>query len=952
MKYKFVLFTIFFIHSLSLLWAQEEIKWNNDIDIVKENQKEIAIGYGSQPEYKVTSSINTISGVELEKSFNTNLINSLAGRIPGFTVSQGSDEAGIVDNTMRIRGVGTFMGSQDPLIVIDGFVTQYKDDDGLYRTLLSQLVPEEIESITLLKDASATAIYGLRGANGVLLITTKRGTVSPLKVSFSGKIGFQQASRLPKYLNSHDYATLYNEAYRNTNNTQNNFHSDEALAYYKNAAGTNRYLYPDVDWYEETLRSAGVIYDANLNFRGGNEIVKYFVLLNYMGNDGLIKRTESLSDDAANQSYSRYNIRTNADINVTKEFSAHITLGIAIEDKTNPGGRDAGKNTNSLFQLIDLVSPNSFPVRNPNGSWGGNGMFSNPLGNITERGFWTYNARNINATLKLTEKLDMLTPGLSISGAVSFNSFYLGYSNKYRDYEYYAVSKDPDTGEITYSNPPFGINESISIDDGISDQWRNTTIQGFLNYDRKFNAHDINAMVMYKYENEEYGAQQAYKHEGMASRVTYTLMDKYMAEFSFGLEATETFRKGKRTGFFPAGSIGWILTNENFLKNNDYVKYLKVRTSYGLTGNDKIGGSERFMYTQDYGYREGYNFGARNDEIGGLAELRMANPDITWEKEKKFNVGIEVDISGRLGFSFDYFNNRRNDILCLPNSTIPSHIGAELPYMNIGKTKNHGFEASIKYNGSINDEFRYFTQLNAWMAKNKIVYQSEELKTEANNHLYSTGLSIYQPFYLEAIGFYTQEEIDDPDIAKPTWKDVLPGDLKYKDHNKDGIIDSNDKYPIGYTDIPEITLGLNIGFAYKGFDFTAFFHAALNRSVYLGNTPYYRAFQDNGKISEFALNRWTSEETAGSATYPRLSLTNEQNNFRESSFWQCNGNFLKLRSIELGYSFNNVLSASDLRVFINGTNVFSIDKVKGYDPERIGNYPAVRTFSAGARIQF
>ena len=380
------------------------------------------IGYDVQDEYKVSSAISSVRGDELSKSFTPNLLNSLAGRLPGLTVGQGSDEPGVIDNSLFIRGMGTFQGLKEPLIVIDGFVTQYTDADGYLRTLLSQLMPEEIESVTLLKDASATAIYGLRGANGVLLINTKRGTNSPLKINFTAQVGFQQPTKMPKFLNSYDYANLYNEAYGYVNGGAQ-YYGPEALDAYKN--GTDKYLYPDVDWYDETLRKTAEMYKVGLNFQGGNDVVKYFVLLNYLGNSGLMKRTEDLSDKTSNQRYNRYNVRSNMDVNISKNLSAHITLGIAIEDKITPGGTDAGKNTDDLFNRIQSLPPNSFPVRNPNNSWGGSSNWSNPLANIAERGYWRQNSRNINSALKLTEKLDMLLPGLSISGAIAFNSYYL-----------------------------------------------------------------------------------------------------------------------------------------------------------------------------------------------------------------------------------------------------------------------------------------------------------------------------------------------------------------------------------------------------------------------------------------------------------------------------------------------------------------------------------------------
>ena len=890
-----------------------------------------AIAFASQPDYQVSSAISTVSGAELEKTFTPNIWNTLIGRLPGFTVMQGSEEPGSFGTSYAGRGIATFTGNNAPLILIDG-----------YQSTINHLVPEEIETVTFLKDASATAIYGLRGANGVLLVTTKRGIESPLKISFSTQVGFQQATRLPEYLRAYDFARLYNEAEANNGVKTPTYKEEDLQAY---LTGSDPLYHPDIDWYDQVLRKAAPLYNFDLNFRGGNKIVKYYVMLNMLGNNGLLKRTTDLSEDTKNETYQKYNVRTNMDINVTKNFSAHVTLGLSVEDNVNPGGQ----NTSSLFNTLDYINPNSFPVKNPNGTYGGNTKFNNPLGMIAETGYWSYNARNLNSALRLTEKLDMITPGLSASAAIAFNSYYIGYSNKTKDVERFSITKGADEEPIY--ELAGGQDETLTGDESQSDQWRNTTLQAFLNYDRTFGKHQLNAMAMYEYEERYVGAVQPYRHIGFGGRFTYTNNNRYIAEFSFGTQASENFLK--HNSFFPAGSLGWIVSQEDFLKNNNIIKYLKLRTSYGLTGNDEIGG-DRFMYDQEYIYTSDYFLGttSKNHTIRGLMQGRLANPDISWEKERKFNIGFETNLLGKLDISFDYFYNRRFDILCIPSRNIPSYIGADMPYMNLGKTKNQGFEASIRWSDNIGKKIQYFAQLDGWMAKNKILYNSESIQTE--DYFYRTGRQINQPYYLEALGFYTEEDIQNPDVAKPAWQNVQAGDIKYKDQNGDNIIDSNDWYPIGKTSIPEITLGLNLGCTFYGFDFTAFFQSALNRDVYL-DAPYYRAFQGRGNVSKAALNRWTPE-TAATATYPRLSASDDQNNYQGSTFWLKNGNFLKLRNIELGYTFKNLISTAkttaDLRIFVNGTNLFSIDHIKDLDPEIMSGYPALRTISFGAKVQF
>ena len=884
-------------------------------------------------EYDITTSaISKVSGRELEKTFSTNLHNALIGILPGLTMAQGSAEPGMVNNhSMRIRGLATYTGENEPLLLVDGF-----------RSSFSELVPEEIESITLLKDAAATAIYGQRGANGVLLVTTKRGTQSPLRVSVSSQVGFQQATRLPKYLDAFDHARLYNDAQRNNGVTDVKYSESDLEAY---RSGTNPYLHPNINWYDEVLRETAPIYNVGLSFKGGNKTVRYFTMLNSLRNDGLLIRTADLSENSINQTYSRYNIRSNVDMDITSRFSAAVTLGLSVEDRTNPGA----ENVSELFETLNLINPNSFPAYNPNGSFGGNATFTNPLGDILEKGYWSSNSRTINTSLKLTEQLDMITSGLSVSGIVSFNSWYTGFSNKNKNYARYSISENAD-GEIVYSSPPYGENTSLEGDENQSSQWRNTTLQFSLDYSRSFGTNRLDAMAMYNYEEHTIGTEQPYRHVGGGGRLTYAHNHRYIAEASFGYQGTENYAKGKRFGFFPAASVGWIASNETFLKENKTLQYLKFKLSYGLTGNDRIGG-RRFMFDEEYGHTQDYFFGNINSSIRGMALSSLANKNVTWEKEKKFNVGFEANFLGNIDLSFDYFNNRRYDILSSPDSDIPVYIGTDLPLLNVGKVNNQGFEASICYNGKIGSEFNYFAGLKGWYAKNKITYNSEPV--QINDYFYRTGKQINQPYMLVALGFYTQEDIDNPDVAKPTWSEVKPGDIKYKDQNNDNVIDGNDWYPVGNTELPAFTAGLTVGFQYKGFDFSTLFHGVTERNVRL-ETPYYRAFQGNGKISEVALNHWTPE-TATTANYPRLSVADDLNNFQTSTFWQRDGSFLKLRTIELGYTFKQILKSkdADLRVFANGNNLFSWDKIKDSDPEVMdGGYPAVRTISLGARINF
>ena len=890
------------------------------------------VAYGIQPKWMTTGAVSSVKGNEL-KSFVPNIANMLNGQIPGLVVQQWGCEPGADSPAMNARGVNTYGSGTGLFIVIDGFQST--------EAYFQQLTPQEIESITLLKDASATAIYGSKGANGVLLITTKRGTSDKIKINFSIQSGFQQPLRLPEFLGAYDYATLYNEAL--VNDGKSPFYTPMDLEAYK--TGNDPIFHPDVDWYGTILRKAAPITNYNFTASGSNEYFRYFVLLNVLDDRSLYRKAGNVSDFSKNGTYTRYNFRTNIDVKLSKRLQGAVTLGGTIEDKTNPG---TSENTSGMFDLMSSIAPNAFPVYVSTGMYGGNSMYSNPLGDLMQTGYTSYNGRSLQAIFQLKGDLGFITPGLSVNGAVGFNTYFKSYSKKSRQYARYSVDRD-NADEIIYTT--YGQNTSLAGDESSSSQWRDYSLQASLNYNRTFNGlHNIDAIYLGSYNDYVVtGTDLSYKNIAMGGRVTYSYDKRYIGEFSFGYNGTENFPKGHRFGFFPAGSLGWILSNEAFLKGNPILNYLKLRASYGIVGNDNIGGI-RYMFDQYYdGY--GYHLGNSNNVQDGLVQGKLANPDVTWEKEKKFNVGFEATLVNKIDVSFDYFIQKRSNILSQPYRTVPDYLGISRPDINIGKVGNKGLETSIRYNGIGKKDLTYFVETSLWYAKNKVVYNAEAI--QENEYLYGTGRMVGQPFVLEAIGFFKDED----DILKSptqTFTDVRPGDIKYKDQNKDGKIDSNDYYPIGYTSMPQITLGLHGGITFKGFDMDIFFQGAANRTVYCGG-KYYHAFQNDGKVSSIAMGRWTPE-TAETATYPRLSSENNLNNYQASSFWQKNGNFLKLRSLEIGYTLpfqlSRKINLEKVRIFANGTNLFSLDHMDGFtDPETMSGYPALRTISFGLSIQ-
>jgi TonB-linked SusC/RagA family outer membrane protein len=536
--------------------------------------------------------------------------------------------------------------------------------------------------------------------------------------------------------------------------------------------------HPNVNWYNEVLKKNAAISNYNLNFRGGGSKVRYFALLNYISNSGLLIDAEDREPESANSRYGRFNFRSNVDVDVTDRLSASLTLGGTVEDKSNP----AGLTTGTLFNNLATIAPNAFPVTNPDGSFGGNAAFSNPLGNLLQTGSYRSNGRTLQSTLKLTHKLDFITQGLSVSGAVSFNNFFRSYSTKSKQYERFSIAKGiGDTVKYTR----FGQKTSLVGKEDNSDQWRNVVFQGFLNYDRTFGKNALSGLLMYNYDsytniNDSTTSVNAlpFQHVGLGGRLTYANNQKYIAEFSFGYMGSENFAPDKRFGFFPAASLGWIVSNEGFLKDNNFISYMKLRASYGLVGNDQIGGT-RFAFDQRYPYTAQYYLGTANAAVFGIAEGTAANTNVTWEKDKKMNVGLELTLFKQLDISLDVFNNDRYDILAKPNATVPQYVGVTLPDLNQGKVNNKGFEASIRYNSkATNGGFQYFAEVNTWYAKNRILFNSEAIKLY--DYQYTTGQSVGQPFGLEALGLFK----DAADIAaspKQTFPPVQPGDIKYKD---------------------------------------------------------------------------------------------------------------------------------------------------------------------------
>lgn len=882
--------------------------------------------------------VSSVDGGRLEKTFSQNLLNTLFGEIPGLTLTGGSGEPGADSPSYTVRGFNTFSNTdRSALVLVDGFEAS-----------IDNLSVYEIESISILKDASAAALYGMRAANGVILVTTKRGAEHPLEVNVNAQAGVNFASHRPAYLDAYNYALLYNEARANDGLAP--FYDKTALEAY--LSGSNPYLYPNVNWYDIMVGNTSLQQNYDISMRGGNQTLMYFVLLNLSDNNGFFKGTDLYSKTNSNSKFTRYNVRSNVDVNITRQLSAHLDLAANIDEGFGPAGGAYG-----IYNAIANVPANAFPVYNPDGSYGGNATFSNPLGDLLEKGLNSYGTRNIQSNIAVKYAFDGALKGLVLSGTGSFSNYFRGESNKRQNYLYYALAYDG----AKYYYQSYGEKTSVTIDDSPSQQWRNMSANITLDFRRRFGNHQVAAFseffsdILFKRANSSLkDSEFPYKYIGERGRVSYGYDKRYEADFTYAYEGTNLYYKGKRFGFFPAVSLGWVASEEGFLKGVKAVNYLKLRASYGLVGNDAIVGTKRFAYTQDYKYTASYYLGPNNTQYYGMMEDNVADLNRTWEKERRLNIGAEGTLMDKLDFSFDWFLHKRSDILVNPTGEIPGFLGMTFAYLNLGRTSNTGFEASVGYRNKTATGVEYYGKANFWMAKNRIDYQAEELRLWPN--LVTTGLPIGQPFGLEAIGLFK----DNADIAsspEQTFSNVKPGDIKYRDVNGDNVVDNQDITAIGKTGTPEKSGSFILGLRWKGFDMEAMLYGVAGRSVYLSGNNYW-AYMNQYAAPASALLRWTPE-TSGSALYPRLSSQANQNNTQYSSYWLKDGSFLKLKYVEAGYTFplklRNGDNASSIRLFINGTNLFSIHALRKYtnaDPESMNGFPPMRTVSGGLKFKF
>ncbi len=911
----------------------------------------VVVGYGVQKKETVTGALSQLAPEKLESRPSVTLSNVLGGSMPGIISRQSTGEPGNDYATIYIRGMATW-GDKAPLIMVDGVERD-----------LNLINPQEIESFTILKDASATAVYGVRGANGVILINTKKGSMGAPKVTIRTEWASLEGLRFPQYINAYEFASLMCEAVTHAKGEGATLPwKPEELQKFQD--GSDPYLYPNVNWIDEVLNRTANQTINNVNISGGNEIIRYFLNVGYTSQSGLFKEDPSYKYRTNTRS-DRYNFRSNTDVNITKDLVFNLSLGGIFQDKTYPGTA-----SNSIFAAMRQNSPISSPVRNPDGTpgSGASAIILNPWALTTQSGYAKQFISTIQSTANIRWDLsNLVTEGLSFSSKFSYDMMYANYSNRYISYGMKRYMGKDENGEDLYNT----IREQGSMAYSFSNSSnRSYYFDLGLNWARTFNEdHNLSAMVLFnRRDHKDLTAGSSilnlpYRQQGLAGRMTYDYAHRYMAEFNFGYNGSENFKKGNRYGLFPSVSLGWVVSDEDIWQRlfGDAV-YLKLRGSYGIVGNDKIS-NDRFLYISTVTYGNGALFGTTQQSYGGIFEGKLA-ADVTWEKAYKTDLGFDLRLfDDALTIQVDLFNEDRKDIL-LTRGTIPIVTGiTAATYANLGEVNNKGLDAMLEFKKTFDNGLFFSAYANYTYAHNVIIEDdSPQAKWSYQN---TRGTSIGQPLVYEAIGFFEDENDIKNSPTQKLAKNVYPGDVKYKDQNRDGVIDAYDRIYLkegSYARMPEVMFGFGFSLAYGQWDCSLGFTGATNTNMFLTSEdmwPYSLEYPRYNISREYYANRWIPGADNTNAKYPAVIDGNSPNNYVLSTLYMRDASYLKLKNAEIGYRLteraSRMLGIEGARVFVNGINLLCFDHLGFVDPEvdsGTGNYPQQRTINIGCQIDF
>lgn len=940
-----------------------------DVELVEDSQQveEVVVtAFGSgQRKESLTGAIQSVNPSDM-KMPSSNLSNSFAGRLSGVIAYQRSGEPGNNGSNFYIRGISTLSGITNPLIVMDGVEISSAD--------LNAIDPEIIESFSILKDATATAMYGTRGANGVMIIKTKSGaSLERPAISFRVESYVNMPTKIQSFVDGATFMEMFNEAVTNQG-TGAVLYSDYQIA--NTRAGSNKYVFPNVDWYNEIFKETTFNQKANFNIRGGTEKITYFMNMSFNHETGMLKdNSRKYYSYSNNIDLQKYAFQNNIDFHMSKSSTISLHLNTQLNDYRGPYNSVA-----TIFSSIMNTNPIDYPIEYPgreDGNWvhwgsatGANAgtAYTNPMATATS-GYQDYFESTVIANLDFDQKLDFITEGLSFKALVSFKNWsYTGRSRSQSATNYYYMSGYTDNGDGTfnYTITPKNTPNQPTLNTATSTSGDRTTyFQTYFNYDRAFGDHYVNGMLLFNMQS--YNTNVAsdlisslpQRKMGFAARLSYDYRHRYMIEVNAGYNGSENFAAGHRWGFFPSLSLGWNISQEDFwgsLRNT--ISNLKLRGSYGLVGNDQIG-SDRYIYLglvtlQSVGYTTG--FGNYKQSYYGPSYTRYQNNNISWEVGYKLNVGMDLELLNAINITLEGFQEKRTNIFQRRNS-IPNYFGTAntTVYGNLATVKNWGFEMSADVAKQINKDLLVSFKGTFTFARNKILEYDEG--SGVRNSLSNIGKRLNTIFGYVADGLYIDEQ-DIANSAESTISNiaVAPGDVKFLDQpdndgNYDGVIDPDDRVAMGYPTIPEIVYGFGPSIVYKNWDFSFFFQGAANVSLMMqgsdGFSPFGATYNRN-VLSWIADDYWSSNNQNPQAAFPRLTQYNSDHNMAASSFWLRNAAYLKLKNIELGYTYKRA------RFYVSAMNVFTISPFKLWDPEMGGgaglSYPTQRTYNIGVQI--
>ena len=886
------------------------------------------ISYGAKEN---TAAISAVTEDELSHRTSVNASNLLYGLLPGVQVLQNANNAWNDGASLLVRGMGT-MSTKSPLILVDGFERP-----------LDYLNSSEIESVTILKDAVSTSLYGIKGANGVILVKTKRGTESAPQIDFSYQFNMGTPRRLPDFVDGHTYARALNEGLEN-DGLQPRYNARELQAFQE---GTYPDFYPNVDWMNEALRDHSYGDNVTFSARGGGKYVKYYSQLNFLDERGILKPADQNDGYSTQFKYSRLNVRTNLDIKVSNSTQLKLNMFGNFSEHNRPGTE-----TSTIFDALYKVPSGAFPVKTKNDVYGGTTTYANnPIGYIAGTGYARSQGRVLYADMELTQSLDFITKGLTFGARVSLDNYATYWDNNTKSFGYESAIMNVETGKETYTT--LRSEKPLSFTSNVGAVSNHFNLEARVNYEHVWkNDHKLNATIMYSMDkNTQKERNESTAFIDVIAQAHYMYKNRYMLDASFSGTAASVLQPGNRWGIFPAVGLGWILSEENFLKT-DWLNLLKLRASYGVAGRADY---DMNLFNSVYGTGSGYYFTDNLTSAGGMKETRLGVTGFTYEKSHKANVGLDFMAWNRLSVTADAFYDHRTDILVDASGTVSTVLGIATPKQNSGVVDNYGVELAARWNDHIGD-FTYQAGVMFSYIKNEIVEMNEQYRPY--DYLKRTGNSLGQIYGYVVEGIYQdQKQIDDREV-KQYLSEVRPGDLMFKDQNGDKRIDEYDQIALGYNSTcPEIYYSFNLGAEYKGVGIYALFQGAGNYSKVLNVNSVYRPLINNNTVStHYYENRWTKENP--NALYPRLTYSGSNNNYNTNSLWVADASFLKLRTLEVYYQFSpeilkKVNPLRNVRLFARAHDLFSWDKLDIMDPEAVkAGHPTMTQYTFGVNLTF